>query len=101
MEPMDRRRVWGDGVTYENYMGRWSRLIGREFLKNLSGGQQVNDLANIGFQFGVPLQERGVPIGTERTLAAYRFLRPRAQGQWSEQWVISGNEHQQIAGLIG
>ena len=36
MEPMDRRRVWGDGVTYENYMGRWSRLIGREFLKWLA-----------------------------------------------------------------
>ena len=28
----ERREVWGDGAAYERYVGRWSRLVAREFL---------------------------------------------------------------------
>jgi ubiquinone/menaquinone biosynthesis C-methylase UbiE len=28
--------VWGSGAAYEPYVGRWSRLVAREFLKWLA-----------------------------------------------------------------
>lgn len=32
MEPSRREKIWGSGVPYESYVGRWSRLVAREFL---------------------------------------------------------------------
>lgn len=33
MSESQKRSVWGSGVAYEPYVGRWSRLVAREFLK--------------------------------------------------------------------
>ena len=30
------REIWANGAAYEHYMGRWSRLVAREFLSWLS-----------------------------------------------------------------
>ncbi len=30
---MDRKEVWASGAAYEPYVGRWSRLVAREFLQ--------------------------------------------------------------------
>lgn len=32
MKTPDQGHVWGGGTAYESYMGRWSRLVAREFL---------------------------------------------------------------------
>jgi ubiquinone/menaquinone biosynthesis C-methylase UbiE len=32
MSESQKRSVWGSGVAYEPYVGRWSRLVAREFL---------------------------------------------------------------------
>lgn len=32
MSASERKDVWVSGVPYEGYMGRWSRLVAREFL---------------------------------------------------------------------
>ena len=31
----EQKDMWVNGVAYENYVGRWSRLVAREFLKSL------------------------------------------------------------------
>ena len=28
-----QREIWANGAAYEHYMGRWSRLVAREFLE--------------------------------------------------------------------
>ncbi len=32
MNPQNRKDVWANGTAYESYVGRWSRLVAREFL---------------------------------------------------------------------
>ncbi len=36
MNESQSRSVWGSGAAYEPYVGRWSRLVAREFLKWLA-----------------------------------------------------------------
>lgn len=33
MSKSANRSAWGSGAAYEPYVGRWSRLVAREFLK--------------------------------------------------------------------
>ncbi len=36
MAKLDAANIWASGEAYEAYVGRWSRLVGREFVKRLS-----------------------------------------------------------------
>jgi hypothetical protein len=44
--PMQRKDVWASGDAYEPYVGRWSRLVAREFLAwlGLPPGQDWLDI---------------------------------------------------------
>ena len=41
MSESQKRSVWGSGTAYEPYVGRWSRLVAREFLKWLDISSSV------------------------------------------------------------
>jgi SAM-dependent methyltransferase len=36
MKASERKDLWANGVSYEGYIGRWSRLVAREFLRWLA-----------------------------------------------------------------
>jgi ubiquinone/menaquinone biosynthesis C-methylase UbiE len=36
MKASERKDLWANGASYEGYVGRWSRLVAREFLRWLA-----------------------------------------------------------------
>jgi ubiquinone/menaquinone biosynthesis C-methylase UbiE len=46
MTSHERKDMWASGASYESYVGRWSRLIARQFLiwLNLPSGTQWLDV---------------------------------------------------------
>jgi hypothetical protein len=54
---MERKDVWAAGDLYEPYVGRWSRLVAREFLSWLSVPADM-DWLDVGCGTGAALSPR-------------------------------------------
>jgi SAM-dependent methyltransferase len=76
MEPSQCKDVWAAGALYEPYVGRWSRLVAREFLKWLSIPAQ-KDWLDLGCGTGALTQiilEHGLPNAIKGVDSSVDFM---------------------------
>ena len=113
MDAHHRTESWARGASYEPYMGRWSRLIAREFVTWLSG-PATGSWVEVGCGTGAlttALAEMAVPavvLATDRSIPYVHFAREHVRvgpvqlvaSEGSRLPVRSGTADAVVSGLV-